>query len=166
MALVTDYTTYEEIRSALGTNVDELPDATLALAMYAVSLQVELKQIGVALPATFATIKAIAPETNRSAAQQDVFEAVTMFAPYAVAMQLTGLPLFSPKEITDGKATVTRYSDSPYKLAIAGCKAEYERWKMYLAEKYKILVPSDATTNSPPPLFGVAAPVSDPVLGT
>lgn len=164
--LLSDFTTFEEVRATLGVSDVELPDSTLLLALYATSLSIELRQVGSTLAADYQTIKAI-PEGTRSAAQQDVFDAVNVFAPYAIAVQLaSSLPLFSPKAVSDGKATMTRYSDSPYKVAIERCKAEYDRWKAYLVEKYGVFKPAAAVAFALPVFFRAASPDSNPVTGT
>lgn len=165
MPLITDYTTYAEIRAVLGVNVDELPDATLGLAVYAHALNIELEQIGEALPEDFATIKAKA-ENDRTEAEKKVYQGVLTFAPYSIAVQLaSSLPLFSPKQVTDGKAAVTRYADSPYRQTIERCLADYDRFKTYLKEKYAAYKSSSSST-AQRPFFSVSAPDSDPVTGT
>ena len=38
---ITEYTTYDDVRAALGVSVDDLEDSTLALDLYADMLDVE-----------------------------------------------------------------------------------------------------------------------------
>jgi hypothetical protein len=162
--MLTDYTTYAECRAALGTNADEIEDATLALPMYELGLVADFEDIHASLPADYLTIAAIAPET-RTAAEKAVYEAARLFAPFSVAVQLaSSLPLFSPKQITDGKAGFARYADSPYKEATKRAKEQFDRHRGRLATKYATYKSSSAPTALRPFLRGIA-PTSDPVTG-
>lgn len=160
--LLTDYTTYNEVRAVLGVDLDELSDNTLALEVYLRSLELELQGIAAALPADFATVKVVA-EASRTASQQAFYAAVKLFAPYAVAVQLSsGLSLFAPKTVTDGKAVVTRDSSAPYKAAIEECKANYSRFRVVLVNAYAAYKGS-ASVGTVRPFFVVVSPASDPV---
>lgn len=165
MALLTDYTTYAEIRATLGVNVDEISDATLALEMYATNVERELDGIDSDLATDYATVKAIV-EASRTAAQQKFYLAVRLFVPYAVGVHLaSSLPLFSPKQVTDGKAAMTRYADSPYKVAIEECKKNYDTFKVYLEDKYAVYGGGAETATALRPFMGVVSPDTDPVTG-
>ena len=131
MAL-TDFTSYNEVRSALGVNIDELQDSELSLELYELGLKVELKTLGASLISSYTTAKAT-PPGSRTEQEEDLFTAVRLFATYSVARQLTtSLPLFSPKEMGDNKALMVRYSTDPYKEVIKGIKSKYEEYKEYL----------------------------------
>jgi hypothetical protein len=132
---IIEYTTYAEVRSALGVSDEELEDSTLALDMYALALNAALKRISAALPADYATIEAKDAPT-RSIAEQDVFDAVRLFSVYQIAAELTGLPLFSPKQVTDGKAGFSRYADSPYKEAIKQVRQKLDLYQTSLMSVY------------------------------
>src|SRR5258706_8040490 len=120
MAL-TDYTSYAEVRAVLGVAEDEIDDATLGLGVYSLNLLAELEDIADALPEDYAIVLAITGG-DRTEVQRKLYNAVQLFAPYAVGKQLaSSLPIFSPHAITDGKSGFTRYSDSPYKTAITEC---------------------------------------------
>ncbi len=165
MNLLTDYTTYSDIRSCLGVNQDELPDATLALSVYQGSLDIELETISSGLAADFLTIKGKA-ENVRTATEQKVFKGVTVFTPYAVALQLaSSLPLFAPKQVSDGKATLTRDSSAPYQKAIERCEKEYDRLKVYLTVAYAAFKGTSATSATLPPLFRGGSPSANPITG-
>lgn len=133
---ITSYTSYDEVRAVLGVSTDELEDSTLALALYDYGLQAELKDIGPGLPADFAIVSAIA-EGSRTTAEQWFFQNTKLFAAYAVAKQLgTALPLFGPKDISDGKATVSRFADSPYREVLKRVEREYGAAKTRLESAY------------------------------
>lgn len=160
--LITDYTTYDDVRAVLGVSTDELEDTTLALETYASALLLDLEDVDVALPATYSAL----PGTGRTAAQERFFVTVRLFATYAVARQLTSsLPMFGPKDITDGKAGVTRFADSPYKETIKRLQAEYDRYRTRLEKAYAGLT-AGAYTLTVPTFLSVASPTSDPVTGT
>ena len=160
---LTDYTTYADIRAVLGVSDDELEDGTLALDLYSDYLTMELEDIHLDLPTEFTTVSAIS-EGSRTAAQQRFFQATKLFAPYAVANQLgSSLPMFGPKDISDGKATVGRFADSPYRTTLDRVKKDYDRLKLRLGEVYAALTSSSRTTVVRE-LFAVSAPQSDPVV--
>lgn len=162
---VTDYTTFDDVRAALGVSAEELDDATLSLDLYTHSLALEMSGISAELPAAYATVLDKA-ESARSAVELQFFSAVKAFAPYAVAKQLaSSLPLFAPKTITDGKATVTRDSSAPFTLTIESCKDNYDRFRSALEAAYSAYI-GKTTTAVLRPFFGASAPSSDPVTGT
>ena len=120
-----DYTTPDEVRAALGVSDDELQDATLLLPVYSTNLEAELRDVSVSLLSAFQTVRGI-PEVSRTDAQTWFLQVTSLFATYAVAKQLcTSLPMFSPKEITDGKASVVRFSADPYQATIARIEEQY-----------------------------------------
>jgi hypothetical protein len=165
MTPITDYTTYDEVRAALGVSVDEIEDATLELDMYASALAIELEDIGDTLPGDFATIDGTDP-SERTDAQKKVHQGVKAFVPYALALQLaSSVPLFAPKAVSDGKATVTRDSGAPYKAAIERCEREYARFKTYLSDRYGELKQTSGVATQRP-FLNVSSPTSDPVAGT
>lgn len=94
-------------------------------------------------------------------------QATSLFATYAVAKQLTvSLPLFSPKEIGDGKAHMTRYAQDPYKATIDAVLSEYEKTRNRLVAAYNAV---KLTTTEAPTLrtyFSSVLSGSDPVTGT
>lgn len=160
--LITTYTTYNDVRAMLGVNDEELEDGTLALESFSTGLQLDLEDIDQTLPATYAAL----PPTGRTATQERFYLTTRLFATYSVAMQLsTSLPLFSPKNVTDGKAAVGRYADSPYKDVIKKIQADYDRYRARLEKAFAALS-SASYTLTPPTLMVVASPTSDPVTGT
>lgn len=161
---ITSYTTYDDIRAALGVSDDELEDPTLSLSLYEDNLDVEFDDIDFTLKSTFATVSAL---TSRSDVEERFLQATRLFATYAVAYQLTGsLPLFSPKDIGDGKALVSRYADSPYRAVTDKVKEAYSRARARLEKAFADLGAASAPTYTPPPLMGVASGSRDPVTNS
>lgn len=162
--MLTSYTTYDDIRSALGVSSDELEDATLGLESWESHLLFELEDVNATLPAAYAGVVAI-PTASRTAAQAKFYRATRLFATLAVANALTAaLPMFGPKDISDGKATVSRFADSPYRATVTKIKEQYgiahSRLKQALAE-----MSSTAAIIVLRPYMGISSPTTDPVVG-
>ena len=129
--LITDYTTYADVRAILGVSTDDLEDATLALSIYVNLLESDLESIDSTLPGTHVTIKAVVGPT---AAQSRFLRAAAVFATFSVGKQLTAsLPLFAAKKVTDSKAGVERFAE-PYRETIEAVKAQYDTARKSLVE--------------------------------
>lgn len=163
--LITDYTSYDEVRAALGVSVDELDDTQLDLPLYVNGLEIDLEDIHVNLPTTYQTVLT---QSIQSEDEQRFLKAAKMFATYAVARQLSNtLPLFSPEQITDGKAAVKRFQqDSPFKAVTEAVGREYARAKIRLEQLFAIVGTGASTTMTAKTYFAVSSPSSDPILGT
>lgn len=160
--MLTLYTTYDDIRAALGVSDEELEDATLALRLYADHLDADLDDISYDLRSTFQTTL---QKTVKTDIENRFLQATRMFAVYSVSKALTtSLPMFSPKSVEDGKARVDRFND-PYKKTITEVGAQYERWRNRLLLAYQELgqVGATKTTRS---YMSVVTPSSDPITGT
>lgn len=114
--LITEYTSYDEVRAVLGVSSTEIPDKQLSLAIYGDLLWmqmnfVELSGFSGTLPAEYATVKAIA-EASRTTTQQLLYTTTRAFATYAVAFEVAqSLSMSAPKAQADGKRSLTRFSD-------------------------------------------------------
>ncbi len=159
--MLTDYTTYNDIRAALGVSTTDLPDAALSLNLYKLNLTQEFEAIDLTLESTYASVKA---DLTPTAAESRFLAACDLFATYAVAKQLTAsLPMFSLKQLTDGKAQGTRF-DNPYKDAIEDILDQYDTAKARLIESFSAisLVAVATTVKS---YFAIVPPATDPVVG-
>lgn len=160
--LVTDYTSYAEIRASLGVSVDEIDDATLGLALYADTLQVELEDVALTLPAVYDVTKALPTPSDD---EKRFLQAARLFATYAVARQLTtSLPLFGPEEITDGKAAVKRFAD-PFKKVTEAVGQEYARFRNRLGQAFAVVNSTTVNAETQKSYFSVVSPSTDPVTG-
>lgn len=162
---ITSYTSFDEVRAVLGVSSDELEDATLALPMYDYGLQAELNDISATLSADFAAVLAIATQ-SRTAVQSWFYQTTKLFATYSVARQLcSGLPLFGPKDISDGKATVSRFADSPYRTVVKAVNDEFNKARLRLEAALAQLNSSSSATVTR--TYFLASPLAtDPVTGT
>lgn len=162
-APVSFYTTYADVRAALGVTPEELEDATIELGLYSDNLEVELEEIDTGLAGVYVTTKALASPTST---QDKFLQAVRLFSTYAIAKHLTStVTLFAPKDITDGKAAVARIAD-PYKTVKADVIAQYDRFRTRLTSLFAQVNSTEAATGATKVYFGVVSPDSDPVTGT
>jgi hypothetical protein len=159
---ILDYTSYDEVRAALGVSVSELSDDTLSLLMYEDALLADLDDIDDQLATTFATVQV---EPTPTDAQTRFLRVTRLFATYSLAKALSAtLPMFGPKSVEDGKARMERFAD-PYKATIASILAEYEKWRGRVQQAY-IALGQSGTTATARPYFAVVSPASDPITGT
>lgn len=162
--VLIDYTTPSDIRAILGVTDEELEDSTLELDVYAISLEGELEDVSVNLPSQYATVSAIS-EASRTDAQRRFYQATRLFATYAVAQQLgSSLPMFGPKDISDGKATVSRFADSPYKQTLEEIKRQYKVTRRRLEDAFAAVNLSTASTKVFRTFLSVSSPSTDPVV--
>jgi len=166
MAL-TSYCENDEVRAALGVNETELSDVVLNLPVYEIGLVRELNKISVTLPAAFSLVSAVADET-RTDVQQALMDAVHLFSVYCSARQVgVSLGIMAPKDVGDGKASLARFSDSPYRDTLARVE------QMYLATKASVLdalnafagTASGTASTVPFAVFSASKRSFDPVTG-
>lgn len=161
--ILTAFTSYADIRAALGVGIAEIPDAVISLPLYENNLGVELDKLSLSMEADFVAATALAVKT---ANQTRFLRSVQLFATYAVARQLTGsLPLFSPKEVHDGKASMVRYASSPYEATIKAVKEGFETYKAVTVAAYALVNTATSADATLRPYLSVVAPSYDPVTG-
>ena len=165
MAL-TQYCEFDEVRAALGVNNLELPDTVLSLPIYEMGLSRELAKISASLPAAFSTASDSSPEA-RTSEQQALFDSVRLFSAYAVAKQVgVSLAAMVPKDVSDGKASVSRFSDAPYRDVLARVEAMYAGCRADVAAAYDDLAGATRTSSTTPAaIFRGARRTYDPVTG-
>lgn len=166
MSTLTDYTSYDDIRAALGVSADELEDATLALDTYLFGLLDELDGFEVNPLPSFESLKDKDLE-SMTADEARFFRVFKLFCTYKVAESLLpSLPMFGPKEISDGKATMVRFSQDPYAATSDLVKSKFNAYKARLVSAMDRLTSSSSAITSPVSLFVISSPASDPVTGT
>ena len=145
-------------------SVDELEDQTLGLESWDSHLQLDLEDIGTALPSSYITVAAI-PASSRTDVQARLYRSIRLFATLSVANALTAsLSMFGPKDISDGKATLSRFSDSPYKETVKGVREQYTKAQSRLKDVWAEFNASSLTV-APRSYMGVSSPSFDPVTG-
>lgn len=159
MAL-SPFTSNDEVRGVLGVTDKELLDVTLDLGIYEINLRYVLNKVNAAVVAQFNTVNGTS-EASRTTVQAAFWDAVKLFSPYVVAFQLMpGLPLMAPKNITDGKAAIGKFSESPFKAMTAAILVDHDRYQDHLLQMYADLVGSAVATVAAPTLFiGVSSSI-------
>ena len=171
LTAVSDYTTYNEVRAALGVSDEEVGDGVLELPMYGNHLAMEFGDLATTLSLatdveeTYATLRAVALNTLTKP-QKRVLASLSLFATYAVARHLgTSLAMMAPKSLGDGKALMSRFSDSPYKSTLTNVEQQYEKAKASLGAALAALSSTTATTLVTT-FMGVSSPAVDQVTGS
>jgi hypothetical protein len=160
-----DFTSFDDVRAALGVEKDELTDATLSLDLYAFNLVAELEAISLTLIGDYEAQKETSP-ADLTDKQKRFHRSLRVFSAYAVANQAcTGLPMFAPKDETDGKAGKGRFAQDPYKATIARIAQQYEAAKVTLTDAYIAVQPATPVVNSSRPYLSISTPDYDPVIG-
>lgn len=159
-----DFTTPEQVRALLGVSSDELDDDTVNLEVYAIGLDEEIRDVNVALPASYVEINEIDDE-SRTDAQRRLWRLTRQFATYALAKSVGGsLSMFGPKSVSDGKASISRFAGDPYKATLATVSSEYDVSRTRLVAAYADYS-SSGVADTPRSYFLASAPISDPVTG-
>lgn len=161
---ITVYTTYADVRAALGVDSEELEDSTLALELYASGLEEDLYDVSASLVQTYQGIKE-KDEAVRTGQESRAYNLTRLFATYSVAKQLgAALPMFSPRTISDGKASVTRFSGEPYKDVLEGVEEKYDLYRGRLVRALEELTASVSPVIERTQIR-VVTPAYDPVTG-
>lgn len=165
MAL-NQYCELAEVRAALGVNSTELSDAVLNLPIYEIGLVRELAKVSASLPAAFLVVRAV-PEVDRTTSQAELFSAARMFNVYTCAKQV-GVSLGSlvPKDVTDGKAAMSRFSDSPYRDTLARVDTLLAAARSDLVTAYATYTGAGASQTALPPVLMASGRKYDPVTGS
>lgn len=151
------YTTPADVRSLLGVAEEELPDRVILLETYEFFLDQDLRDVKATLPEDF---QAALDLTD--AASRKLVRTTKTFAALSVARALcTSLPMFSPKDISDSKATMSRFADSPYKETIRRVEGAFAVMRKTLAS-----VVSASAADAPITFLAAASPSYDPVVGS
>lgn len=164
MALV-DLTTCEEVRAVLGVSDDEIEDRTILLPVYEYNLEAELRGVSATLISRCDSVRAKA-EADRTDNEKWLLKMASIFATYAVAKNLTtSLPMFSPKEISDSKASIARFAQNPYADTIASILKQFDVAKGRVTAALTAIETVNARRFSYVPNLMRAAGGTDPVTG-
>ena len=165
---LTTYCEFGEVRSALGVNDIELSDVVLGLPVYEMGLIRELNRLSTSLNAAFSAIHPKIP-ADRTTAEAELHDAVRLFSVYAAAKQVgVSLANFAPKDVGDGKATISRYSGEPFEKVLAGIDDYYNVLRTELRGVYEVFSSSATTAaaSTRPSTFFIASKRGyDPVTG-
>jgi hypothetical protein len=164
--MITDYTSYAEIRAALGVSSKELPDATLALPLYETILLQDIGDASTTVDAAYLVVAAL-PSINRTPNQVKLYTAMQAFAAYQTASNLlSALPLFAPQAIKDGRAELAR-QDDPFAETREGVMSMLSKLRKRLIDAEAVLANAQAVAYTLPYAFTSAVGLgTDPVTGT
>lgn len=165
MASISLYTTYDDVRAILGVSDKELEDAALGQRVYADSLELDLIEIGATLPEFITQTEAI-HLASRSFEQRQFLRLVEQFATYSVARKAGSALAMSPKTVSDGKASFSRFADSPYKQTLELIDREYYRLRAMLAAAFGALIGAADAPSGPPRYMVGARAAIDRVTGS
>lgn len=111
MILVTDYTSYAEIRAVIGVDALELPDATLGLQTFATALYRTLLSITNSSGDTLVALFDAIDPFDMDISEEILYYTIKEYATYVVADACcSGLSMFALKSDSDGKATQSRFA--------------------------------------------------------
>lgn len=162
--MITDYTTHEDVRAVLGVEADELENETLELHVYASGLESDLYEINPQLQTIFKDI-GLKPVDTKTDKELRVESLTKAFATYSLAKQVsTSLPMFAPRSLADGKASLTRFSGEPYADVIDNINAQYKITRSRLQAALDDLL-TFTRTRSAAAIFFAVKPDYDPVTG-
>lgn len=161
MAL-TSYTSYADIRAALGVSEKDLADQTLALPLYSNHLAVAMARLAPGLATQVdAALAASAPTDPQK--QLRVF--AQLYATSEVARFAAGrMPMFAPQQVSDGKASMARFGDSPYKQLLATLELEVAQHAEALAATFREITATARVQRAPRTLMATSTGY-DPVTG-
>lgn len=156
---LADFTTYDEVRAMLGVSDEDISNTTLALPVYLLSLQLDLETEYEDLVSTYLAYKAFPTPT---ANEQKLVNLVQVFSAYATSKSLlASSTLFAPKQITDGRASLTRFD------ATSDLRDDIDKALVAIRRRLKLLLitlgllPAEVSTNRN--YFGVAGLAVDPI---
>lgn len=158
MAL-TDYTTYEEVRAALGVSAHELKDETLALPIYLTELTEQLREIHPDLDASYQSAKT-------AGTQERFVSLVQMYCAYAVAQHALGrIEMFAPRVIKDARAEMER-AENPFKQLREDVASMLGRLRTRLLAAYAEVNPAAPVSPPVARVIAINVPLGvDPVTG-
>jgi len=160
--LLTQYTSYDDIRAALGVAPEEITDDVLGLTSYEQILTFDLYDITPAIGSYYLAL----PGSGLTADQERFQDLMQVYAAYVIAQHLlTSLPMFGPQSIRDAKTEIQRISD-PYKATREGVIAFYGLMRARLLAAYLVLVPAAPISSAA--VFNPMAAIplgTDPVTG-
>lgn len=158
---LTAFTSYDNVRAALGVTTKDLPDGTLGLSYYEDSLAEGLDDVHTSLVNAFEEAASADPQSD---AQSRLVRSARLYATIVVAKAaLPALRLAAPQQVTDGKAGMTRFNDPFIELERRiddNCSRAKTKLDAALQEVLKA-----GSSRAARVWFSVINPDSDPVTG-
>lgn len=163
--MLTEYTTYAEVRAALGVSEEEIDDTTLELQMYESLLEEDLDAVSPAVRTTWLALPE--DESLRSADEVKFAQRLRLYSTYSVAAELlTSVELFGYLKVADGRASTERRPQA-FDTIKANVQAMKLKARAWLLASLELLVPGTPVTPAGTINWtSSVAPATDPVTGT
>ena len=140
MISLSQFTSPDAVRAALGVADEEITNQDIALPMYEQVLQLDLYELETTMADYFLGMPV--DISARSAAQTRFADLMNLYSCYVVAKHLLiSLSMFAPKLIKDSKTELERVID-PYAQTREGVRGFYHSLQAKLLAAYIALVPS------------------------
>lgn len=164
-SLVSDFTTYQDIRVALGVSTEEIEDAEIEIDTNRTVLAEAFDGLDAGMLAAVQDLPE--DEENRTSLQLKFGRLARMFATYTVANQLlNSVEMFSFLKVADGRASAERAQEA-FATLRTNIQAMLARVSAKLLEAYAALNPTAAVVTPEPLSFATAVGVAvDPVTNT
>lgn len=163
--MLTEYTTYAEVRAALGVSEEEIDDTTLELQMYESLLEEDLDAVSPIVRTTWLALPE--DESLRSADEVKFAQRLRLYSTYSVAAELlTSVELFGYLKVADGRASTERRPQA-FDTIKANVLAMQVKARAWLLASLELLVPGTPVTPAGTISWtSSVAPATDPVTGT
>lgn len=158
--MLTEYTTFNDIRAALGVSEEEIDDLTIGLSLYETLLDEDLLAVDPNLVATWVALPAV---DSRSAVERRFGSLVGLYSTYAVAYRLTDtVELFGFLKVADGRASTERAQEAFNNLR-ANITGMLTRLRGLLLAALQALVPATVITATSFSWVSSTGTATDPV---
>lgn len=159
--MLTEYTSYADVRAALGVSEEEIDDETLDLPIFGTLLDEALLEVNAAvLPAW----NGLPADADRTADEARFAALVSLFSTYAVAYELlNSAELFGFLKVADGRASTERTTDA-FKNLRANIAAMRKRVKALLLAALLVIEPETSIPTVSASIFvSAVGGATDPV---
>ncbi len=160
--MLTQYTTFDEVRAVLGVSDEELEDEVLVQPFYERQLILDIEDVDTGIPDAFDTVSAI-PYASRTKVQKRFYDVVQLFSAYALGRTLlTSLPYFAELRMQDGRSEKQRVKD-PFAFTRDGVNAGFTAARQSLLAAYAATTGGTATARVTRTLLSGVGLATDPV---
>jgi len=163
--MLTQYTTFDEVRAVLGVSDEELEDEVLVQPFYERQLIIDIEDVDAGIPDAFDTVSAI-PYASRTKVQKRFYDLVQLFSAYAIGRTLLmSMPYFAELRVQDGRSEKQRVKD-PFEFTRDGVQAGFVAARQSLLAAYAAATGGSVTTRVTRTLLTSTGLATDPVTNT
>lgn len=161
--MLTDYTTFDEIRAILSVTDEELEDAHLALPLFELEFSEKVLELS---PDILPLYRTYHDAGNATLTEQQLrfYNLLRMFAAYSVAVHLLdSYDLLAVQTVKDARAEFSRF-EKPFERVGGAVRATWAKARERLLASYNVVAATPIATNTGGRNFtGSAGIASDPV---